>query len=100
MTDPRKVIKRIRKVGIPLDIEDPVDVRLAEAEGQFTLYDEFQSQVAIIRDRNLDKAKQAREVQLELRRYEKERMEEINEERLKNLKKARKKLARMRNAKP
>jgi hypothetical protein len=98
MTDIRKVIKRIRNIPrTPVEITDPVDIRLAEARGEMRMDEEYQKQVNIIRDRNFKKAQEARARMLEDARAEQERQDDIVYDRLKNLKKARKVLERMRN---
>lgn len=92
----KKVINRLRNVHVEIKIPDPVDVRLAEAAGEIRQWELHQAGVELVRDRNFEKAKAARARNIELRRIEKERQEQIAEDRLKNLKKARKALARKR----
>jgi hypothetical protein len=99
MSDVRKAIKKIRGIPTkPLEVTDPVDIRLALAAGEIHMHDQYQGQVEIIRDRNFEKAKEARARNIEMRQRERERQEQIAEDRLKNLKKARKALERKRNA--
>ena len=97
-TDPRKIIKKARGIPLkPLEIEDPIDILLAEAYENISKEDEHEKQLKIKRDRNFAKAQAARERSLEAKAREEERQREIEKKRLKNLKKARRKLARMRN---
>ena len=97
MTDIRHVIKHIRRIPIrPLEITDLVDIRLAEARAQMAAGDLYDSQVEIVRDRNLKAAQDARERWSKAREEEERRQEEIAKERLKNLTKARRKLRKMR----
>ena len=96
MTDLRNVIKRVRKVGKKVVIGDPVDERLSDIQEAMAMDALFQSQVGIIRDRNFKLAQETRQRNIEMRQAERDRQTEIEESRLKNLKKARKVLAKMR----
>jgi hypothetical protein len=98
-TDVRNVIKRIRGIpSKPLAIADPVDIRLAEAQGDIYLWEQHEKQKEIVRDRNFAKAQEARARQLEAKAAEEERQREIEKARLKNLSKARRVLRKMREA--
>ena len=55
-----------------------------------------QAGIELVRDRNFEKEKLVRAQNIENRRIEKERQEQIAEDRMKNLKKARRALARKR----
>ncbi len=93
----KRAIKKIRGIPRkPLEVVDPVDIRLAEAKGLIRMDEEYQRQVEFVRDRNFKKAQEARAKILEEARVEQERQNEIAYERLKNLKRARKVLARKR----
>ena len=97
MTDIQKVIKHIRGISTkPLVITDPVDARIAEAKAQMAMGDIYDSQVEIIRDRNFRLAQDARQRNIEARKEEERRQEEIATQRLKNLVRARKALRKMR----
>ena len=96
MTDLRNVVKRIRKVGKKVIIGDPVDERLADIQEAMAMDALFQSQVAITRDRNFKLAQEIRQRNIEMRQAERDRQDEIAKQRLKNLSKARKVLAKAR----
>ena len=86
MTDARRVIKRVRKVGIlQVPLRDPYGAWLEKQR----VSNMWERDKEIKRDQNFQKMTLAREKQVAAIRAEKERQELINEERLKNLKKAR-----------
>jgi len=96
-TDPRKIIKKIRGIPLtPLEITDPFDIKLAEAQAMIAKEEEYEAQLVIKRDANFRKAQAARERSLEEKAREAERQREFEKKRLKNLAKARRKLAKMR----
>lgn len=98
MTTAKSIIKKIRgQFDRPLVIDDPVDIRLAEAQHQIYMNDIYESQLKIKRMHNFALAVEARKQNLEAKQVEQERQDAIAQERLDNLKKARRKLERMRN---
>ena len=93
----KKVIRKIRHKFKPPEKPEPLWKRLrAEAEARRLKEEFWERDKVIVRDQNFQKAKIARELQVEAIRAEKQRQLEIAEERLKNLKKARRKLAKSR----
>ena len=93
----KKVIKKIRHKFKPPEKLEPLWKRLkAEAEARRLQEEFWERDKVIVRDQNFKKAKIAREQQIEAINAEKERQVEIAEQRLKNLKKARRKLAKLR----
>lgn len=91
-----KVLHKIRQIPRRIKIVDPMDVRLVEAEALAIADDQWEKDVALVRSRNFVKAQAALQEKRELQQEMKLREMEIHEMRLKNLKKARRKLARMR----
>jgi len=86
VTDARRVIKRVRKVGkLRVPPKDPYGVWQEKQR----VSNMWKRDKEIKRDQNFQKMTLAREKQVSAIRAEKERQELINEERLKNLKKAR-----------
>jgi len=97
MTDPKRIIKRIRGIPLkPLEVTDPIDIRLAEAQGEIQMWEQHQRQLEIKREHNFQKMQAARQRQLETMAREEERQHEIEKQRLKNLSKARRTLRKMR----
>jgi hypothetical protein len=106
MTDPRTVIKDIRGIPHPpMEITDVINTFLAKYMEQNRMNDLYQSQVAIVREREFREEQKRMEEQMAKQREanmarilpaqlalkaKKERQEQIAKERLKNLKKARK----------
>ena len=99
MTDAvKKVIRKIRHKFKPPEKPEPLWKRLkAEAEARRLQEEFWERDKVIVRDQNFKKALLAREQQVEAIRAEKERQAEIAQERLDNLKKARRKLKRLRS---
>ena len=93
----QKVIRKIRHKFKPPEKAEPLWKRLkAEAEARRLQEQFWERDKKTVRDANFQKALIAREQQVEAIRAEKERQVEIAEQRLKNLKKARRKLAKLR----
>lgn len=96
-SDPKNIIKKLRGIPLkPLEIGDPVDIRLAEFEGELKMIEENDRQLEIKREHNFAQMRAARERQLQELYREQERQREIEKQRLKNLGKARKVLRKMR----
>ena len=94
----KKVIRKIRHKFKPPEKPEPLWKRLkAEAEARRLQEEFWERDKVIVRDQNFKKALLAREQQVEAIRAEKERQAEIAQERLDNLKKARRKLKRLRS---
>ena len=100
MTDLRKVVKKIRHVGVPPIIYDPRDLLIAEAENEVYRADLWESDIITVRDRNFEKARLVRQQNIEARNLAREEEESrqnlIDKTRLKNLRKARRVLAKQR----
>ena len=97
MTDPRKIIKKIRHIPIKEKKRDTsrdwlVDI-LAEQGREKT----WQDSLRIKREHNFQQMLAGLEEYRKEQQAEKDRQREIEEERLKNLKKARKVLAKLRS---
>ena len=94
MTTVKKILRRARR--IPRRKARPI-----RPANRFVIAAMHQSRwrksVELTRDRNFKKAKQARQVQIDGINAEKERQADIKKARLKNLKKARRKLAKIRS---
>jgi hypothetical protein len=94
----KKVIRKIRhKFKRPEKPEHPLVKIIAEAKAERYRQEFWERDKKNVRDANFKKALQALEVRREEQRKEKERQAEIAEQRLKNLKKARRKLAKIRS---
>jgi hypothetical protein len=98
MTDIRKVIKSIRHIGKQpqKDPQTMIELLIAAQKARERTVDLWENDKRIKREHNFALMKAAQEERLERIRLEKERQEEVNQTRLKNLKKGRRKLARMR----
>jgi hypothetical protein len=97
MADARKVIKRVRRVGKQPKTFDPVDLIIAENRARKEKREMWEQDKVIVRDNNFKKALIALEVKHGEEMQEKERQAVIAQTRLDNLKKARRKLKRLRN---
>ena len=94
----RKTLKKIqRKFTPPLKIEPLWKKQLVMEQAEKYRMEFWERDKKIVRDANFKKALIARAEQLERINVEKARQEEIAQRRLDNLKKARRKLKRMRN---
>lgn len=94
----KKVIRKIRHKFKPTEKLEPLWKRLkAEAEARRLQVEAWERDKRTVRDANFQKALIAREQQVKAIWAEKERQEEIAEQRLDNLKKARRKLKRSRD---
>lgn len=100
MSDVRRVIKSIRRVGKkpPVDPPTELDIKVAEWKDDTYTYKFWERDKKIKRDQNFERMKLAREEQLEQKRLSKLREEEIKKNRLLNLKKARKALKKKRRS--
>ena len=98
MADPvKKLIRKIRHKFKPPEKPEPRWKKLqAEAKARALQQEGWERDKKIKRDANFQLARIARDKQVEAIRAEKERQEQIAEQRLENLKKARRKLKRMR----
>jgi hypothetical protein len=98
MADPvKKAINKIRhKFKRPEKPEHPLVKIIAEHRAEEHKRELWERDKEIVRDYAFEKAKAARAAQVEQIRAEKERQLQIAEDRLKNLKKARRKLAKIR----
>lgn len=93
----KKVIKKIRGKHKPPEKLEPLWMKLkAEHEARLLQEAAWERDKKIVRDENFKKALIARQQQIEAINAEKQRQVEIAELRLKNLKKARRKLAKLR----
>src|SRR3972149_591274 len=99
MADPGKEgIRKIRHKIKPPEKPEPLWKRLkAEAEARRLQEEFWERDKKVVRDANFQKALIAREQQVDAIRAEKERQAENAQERLDNLKKARRKLKRLRD---
>jgi hypothetical protein len=96
----KKVIRKIRhKFKPPQKPEHPLAKIIAEAKAEEHRRKFWERDKKIVRDSNFKKALVAMELKREEARKEKERQAEIAEQRILNLKKARRKLKRIRNEK-
>ena len=94
----RKTLKKIqRKFTPPLEIEPLWKKQLVMEQAEEYRMEFWERDKKIVRDANFKKALIARAEQLERINVEKARQEEIAQRRLDNLKKARRKLKKMRN---
>jgi len=94
----RKTIKKVRhKFKRPEKPEHPLVKIIAERKALEHRAEFWERDKKIVRDDNFKKALLARTLQIEAINAEKQRQIEIAELRLENLKKARRKLKRMRN---
>ena len=92
MPTAKQIIRKIKKQHIdPLEIVDPMDIRLAHVAETVRLGEMHEQQLEIKRQHNFEEMQRGKERQLEDIRAEKIRQE------LKSLKKARKVLAKMRD---
>jgi len=97
MTDPRKIIKKIRHQFKRLEKPEPLWKKFqAEARAREYMADFWERDKKVVRDANFKKALIGLEEYRERQREEKERQEQIALDRLKNLKKARRVLKRSR----
>lgn len=90
----KKVLRKIKHIPVPLAIIPPdpfMDLKVEAHKREFWERDKKNK-----RDENFKKAQAARALQVEAINTEKERQAEIALQRLKNLKKARRKLAKKR----
>lgn len=94
----KKVIRRIRHKFKAPEKPEPLWKKLqAQARAEEHQAKFWERDKKIVREDNFKKALAARALQIEAIRAEKERQAEIGENRLKNLKKARRKLAKIRS---
>ena len=103
MSDPKNIIKRLRRVPKKQDAQDPLDAIISEMEAELNMNDMWQRDKKTVRDSNFKKARIVRGQNLakskEEQRVEDARLQKISEARLKNLKKAQRKLRRIRSTK-
>ena len=93
----RKVIRKIRHQFKPPEKPEPLWKKLkAKSEGRAYMGEIWEHDKVTVRDHNFQKAVLARETQVQEIRAEKQRQEDIAAARLDNLKKARRKLKRLR----
>ena len=93
----KKVIRKIRHQFKPPEKPEPLWKKLqAEAKARRLQQEFWERDKKTVRDANFQKALIARELQVKEIQAEKERQEQIAEQRLDNLKKARGKLKRLR----
>jgi len=97
MTDPRKIIKKIRHIPIKIKKRDTSKDWLVEIKAERERQETWQDSLKIKREHNFALALAGLEEYRQERQAEKDRQKEIEEERLKNLKKARKVLAKQRS---
>lgn len=98
----KKLLRKIRKTRLPKQPETELDRIIAEyRDGEAEkFHDEFwERDKKIVRDANFEKAKRALKEYRENIQAEKERKAAIAEQRLQNLKKARRALKRKRSSK-
>ena len=97
MTDPKKILKKIRrKFKPPEKPEDPIKKLIARIAAEQERQKMWENDKRIKRDANFKQALLGLEVRKRQQEAEKERQEEIALMRLKNLKKARKVLQKQR----
>lgn len=93
----RKAIKKIRHKHKAQTNPEPLWKKLlAEAKARQLQQEAWERDKKVVRGYNFEKAKRARALQVQAINEEKQRQADIIAERLKNLKKARRKLARIR----
>jgi hypothetical protein len=96
MTDPRHVIKKVRRIPKPNFRDTSMDW-LTDIKAGHYMQEFWENDKIIKRDQNFKKAQAALELHKEAKQAEKERQQGIIDERLKNLKKARKALKKKRS---